>query len=407
MGRRAVRQAADTVVGQWSKSDGRIKVVTLVAWAGRYGGGERLAAGITKRLDPTQFSATLCLSRLPTGAGRSGGEGVDELASELRDAGVRLMSLSRTSRLQMLAWRPLLTLLRRERVDVLHSHMFGSNVSGVVLGRLAGVPAVVAHEHSWSYKGQPVRRFLDRELIARYSDAFVAVSREDRRRMIEVEGIAPESAVYIPNGVAASRPARSIDIRAELGIPPGSPVVGTVAGLRPVKALDVLIRAAALLAPYFPHLRVLIAGPGPQRSALEALIDEIGVGETVMLLGSRNDVPELLNVFDVAVCCSYSEGSPLSVMEYMEAGLPVVATRVGGVPDMIDDGVHGLLVEPGDPEGLAGSIGELLRDPVRRERVGQAARERRRTEFDVDIMVKRIERLYLDLLAAKRGARAG
>jgi glycosyltransferase involved in cell wall biosynthesis len=125
----------------------------------------------------------------------------------------------------------------------------------------------------------------------------------------------------------------------------------------------------------------------------------------VVLLGARTDVPEVLAALDVAVCASHWEGSPLSVMEYMASGLPIVATAVGGVPDLIEPGVHGLLVAPGDPVALAGAVARLLRDPAAARAMGRRARERQRREFDLGVMVRRLERLYVDLLAARRDGR--
>lgn len=384
----------------------RVGVVTLVTKPGTFGGGERIAADVTKRLDQERFSATLCMTRPPPDPNRPGGEGFPAFAEELEEAGVRLLVLPRRSRFDVLSWRPLHKLLRDERIEVLHSHMFGSNVSGVIMGRLAGVPAVVAHEHTWSFEGQPLRRFLDRELIARLSDAFVAVSSEDKRRMIEIEGIDPDDIVHIPNGVPATQPAEPKDLRPELGLGPDDVVVGSVGVLRPQKAFDVLIRAASVVRSRFPAVKFIIAGPGRQRESLEALIRELDLGEVVRLLGARTDVPDLLGAFDVAVCSSDFEGSPLSVMEYMEAGLPVVSTRVGGVPDLIEDGVHGHLVPPRDPEALATAIERLLPDRAARQRMGKAARERRLAEFEIDVMVRRVEALYEDLLEKKgRGHR--
>ncbi len=141
-------------------------------------------------------------------------------------------------------------------------------------------------------------------------------------------------------------------------------MIGTVSVLRAEKALPVLIRAAALLRERFGGLRVVIAGEGPERGHLEHLIGSLGLGETVSLLGRRLDIPDLLRVMDVAVCCSEFEGCPLSVLEYMEAGLPVVATRVGGLPELIDDRGNGLLVERDRPDALAAALSELLADPA-------------------------------------------
>ena len=376
----------------------RLRVLTLVDHLGASGGGERLAMEISKRLDRERFEAIHCASRWDP---ERAGPATQAAAEELRAAGVRAVGLGRGSPLAVWSWRPLVRLLRRERVDVLHSHKFGSNVWGVLMGRLARVPVIVAHEHTWSYEGQPLRRFLDRELIARGSSAFVAVSSEDRRRMIEVERIDPGDVTFVPNGIDALPDGDGPRVRAELGIDPGAPAIGAVAVLRPQKALDVLVRAAAELLPEHPGLRVLIAGEGPERERLESLAAELGVAEAVTLLGLRSDVPDVLAALDVAVVSSSFEGTPLAVLEYMDAGLPVVSTRVGGVPDLIDDGEHGLLVEPGDPAALASAIGALLRDPERARRMGRAGRERRRSEFTIDNTVRTLERMYLDLLAAR------
>jgi glycosyltransferase involved in cell wall biosynthesis len=376
--------------------DGKLRVVTLVDRLGT-GGAERLAIQTTTRLDPERFDRTLVASRDFDVAISK--QHVANALADLRAADVRVIGLNRTSARQVWAWWPLYRLLRRERVDVLHAHKFGSNLWGTIVGRLARVPVIVAHEHTWSYEGQPLRRLADRAVIARGSSAFVAVSREDQRRMIEIEHIRPEDTLFIPNGIPAPPPASGADVRAELGIAADAPLIGTVSVLRPQKALDVLLRASRILVEDFPGLRVLIAGEGDRREALEQLTDELGLGDTVMFLGVRTDVPDVLAALDVAVSSSDFEGSPLSVMEYMEAARPVVATRVGGIPDLIEDGEQGLVVEPQDPAGFAAAVAQLLRDPERARRMGERGRERRRTEFDIDVMVRRLEGLYEELRA--------
>jgi glycosyltransferase involved in cell wall biosynthesis len=215
--------------------------------------------------------------------------------------------------------------------------------------------------------------------------------------MIEVEGIDPEDVTFIPNGIPAPLPPSGADVRAELGIPANAPVIGTVSVMRPQKALDVLLRASRTLVDEFPALRVLIVGEGDMREALGALSAELGLDDNVMFLGVRTDVPDVLAALDIAVSSSDFEGSPLSVMEYMEAARPVVATRVGGVPDLIDDGVHGLLVPAQDPPAFAAAVAQLLHDPARAGEMGRRGQERRRAEFDIDVMVRRLEELYVSL----------
>lgn len=378
---------------------GKLNVLTMVDYLGQGGGGaELIAREVAMRLDGERFDRTFCVTRW------SEGDSTDsralETIAELGSAGVKFIGLHRSSALALRAWRPLVRTLKRERVHILHAHKHGSNAWGAVIGALAGVPVFVAHEHTWSFEGQPLRRVVDRELIGRRADAFVAVSSADRRRMIEVEGVPAEKVVLIPNGVAPVPPGSGRDVRSELGIAPGDPVIGTVCVLREQKALEVLIEAAAALAPRHPGLRVLIAGDGPERQRLEAAIERHGVAGTVTMLGSRSDVPDLIGAFDLGVCCSDFEGMPLSVIEYMEAGKAVVATSVGGLPDLIENGVHGMLVPPRDPGALACALDLLLCDPDRARRLGQNAAARRRAEFDIGVTVDRIARLYEELWAA-------
>ena len=377
----------------------RVHVVTLIDTLGIHGGAEAIALGIAERLDPERFQSTLCVSRGPLD-GDLGAAGIEGIA-EIEARGVRLFGLGRRGTADVWAWERLLRRLRRDQVDVLHAHKFGSNVWGTIVGRLARVPVVLAHEHSWEYKGRPLRRLLDRHLIARYADRLIAVSREDQRRMVEVEGIARERTLFVPNGIPASSGPTGHDLRAELGIAPDAPVIGSVGSLYPVKAFDVLIRATASLRKEHGSLHTVIAGGGTELEPLTRLARELGVDRCVHLLGARGDVPDILAAVDVAVCCSRSEGSPLSVMEYMQAGRAVVATAVGGVPDLIEPGAQGLLVPPEDPDALAAALAVLLGDPDLAHTMGDRARERQRMEFDIDVLVARLENLYLELLGAR------
>jgi glycosyltransferase involved in cell wall biosynthesis/CelD/BcsL family acetyltransferase involved in cellulose biosynthesis len=381
-----------------------MRVVLLIDGLSPHGGGERLAMQIALRLDPERFERTLCVSRWhPRDMERTG---VPAAIEELNESGVELMLLDRSSPRDLGAWRPLWQRMRSGQVDVLHAHKFGSNVWAAALGRTAGVPVVLTHEHNWSYEGQSLRRILDRQLIARRSDAFMAVSRENLRRMIEDERIDPARLMFIANGIPAVNGLAGGDLRPELGIGRDDPVIGTVAVLREEKAVHLLVRAAAQLVPEFPALKVVVAGDGPELAGLQSLAAELGVADAFRWLGMREDVPRVLGVLDVAVLSSIWEGSPLSVMEFMQAGKPVVATRVGGVPELVEHERTGLLVEPGDPAGLAGAIGRLLRDREFAAEAGRLGRERQQAEFDLDLMVRRLENVYTRLYDEKTGGKA-
>ncbi len=376
----------------------RIRVLILVDIPSLAGGGERLAVQTAARLNPDRFETTLCATRWDPDEEQH--DIVAPALAELREAGVEFLPLTRRSRADLRPWPELIRQIRRRRIDVLHAHKFGSNVWGATVGRLAGVPVIICHEHTWSYVGQPMRRMLDRRLIARASDAFLAVSSEDRRRMVEIEGIDPRDLLLMPNGISAGRPTGA-DLRVELGIASDAPVIGMVGRLYRQKAPGVLMQAVAKLIREFPRLQVLVAGDGPERARVAALAARLEIAGAVRLLGLRGDVPDILAALDVAVSSSDWEGTPLSVIEYMAAGLPTVATAVGGVTDLIVDGVHGRLVPPGEPVALADAVAELLRSPRLADEMGRRARERQRLEFDKEALVGRLERLYSELLAAR------
>jgi glycosyltransferase involved in cell wall biosynthesis len=358
------------------------------------GGGERLAALIAMRLDPERWRSILCTTRPSHG----------DLHEEVRRSHAGLLELDRGGRLDLLSWRKLVSFLRRERVDVVHAHKFGSNLWGTLCGTITRVPVVVAHEHTWSYVGQPLRRLLDRHVVGRFADAFLAVSREDARRMVEIEHVRPEKVRFVPIGIPEPPSAGPRDVRAELGIPREAPLIGTVCALRPQKALDVLLRAAAELRSDHPGLHVVIGGDGPEMPRLRALAAELGLSAALSLPGfwPEPEVPALLAALDVAVNSSDFEGSPLAVMEFMAAGKPVVATAVGGTPDLLVDGVHGLLVPPRDPHALAAALRRLFADPELRRAMGERGRERQRREFTLDALVGRLEELYEELLTGAR-----
>jgi glycosyltransferase involved in cell wall biosynthesis len=381
----------------------RTRVVTLVDLLSNHGGAERFALQVAMGLDSERFESILCVSRWPMSPELAALAPAGEQAiEELRQSGTRFLPLRRTRKVDPAAWIRLERFLRREHVEILHSHKFGSNLWGSLVARAARVPVVVAHEHTWSYEGQPLRRFIDREVVSRYADRFVAVSQADRRRMTDVEGIDPSRTGFIPIGILPSEVSLGDrHVRDELGIAPEVPVIGIVGILRPQKAHEVLLRALSQLTDEFPDIQLLIVGDGPRREPIEQLIDELRLRGNVRVLGLRSDVPEILREIDVAACSSDFEGSPLSVMEYMDASLPIVATAVGGIPDLIESGEHGLLVPPGDPTALAQALAEMLRDRPRAKAMGERARERRRTEFDLRTVIGRIEELYCELLARR------
>jgi glycosyltransferase involved in cell wall biosynthesis len=358
------------------------------------GGGERVAAQMVERLDPARFDRTFCVTR-PSAAA---------LLDELRAAGVRVLELDRGAQFDLRSWQPLIRLLRDERVHVLHSHKFGSNVWCALIARRVRVPVFVTHEHSWSFTDDRLRVALDRRLIASRADAMVAVSSADARRMIAVEQIPERKIRIIPNGILRPAFADPAVLRTELGLAPDLPIIGMVASLRPEKRVDLLLDAVQVVASSGRPFHVVIVGAGPLADELSAHAENIGVADRVSFLGYRPNGSELAAAFDIAVLASDREGTPLSLLEYMALGRAIVATAVGGIPEAIADERDGLLVEPGAAAQLAAAITRLLDAPEERLRLGSAAARRQAAEYDLDGTVHRIESLYVELLGDRAPA---
>ncbi len=354
------------------------------------GGAERLAMDLTRGTQPERFRRTICVTRR-----MAHGSQVYAAADipALREEGVEVLELDRVSRVDLWGWLRLIRYLRSEEVDVIHAHKFGSNVWAAVLGRLCGVPVIIAHEHTWSFEGQRLRRWLDRRIVARLSDVVIAVSEADRKRMVEIVGMPPERVVLIENGIRASPVGDGEAVRRSVGIVRDTPVLVSVSVLRPQKALDVMIHALAILRRSRPEVRLLIAGQG-DHEALSALVHELALEQAVTFLGFRRDVHNVLAAGDIAVSSSDFEGSPLAVMEYMAAGLPVVATAVGGVPRLVENERTGLLVPRRDPQALARALERLLDDRVLARAMGERGRERQQREFSFDATLREVQALY-------------
>lgn len=368
-----------------------MRILMLIEMVAREAGGaERFALGLAAELAKRDHEVVMCETRASS---------PEDLAS-LERAGVRVFSLGRRSRLQLWSFRPLWKLLREEEFDVLHAHMFGSNVWGVVFGRLARVPVVIAQEQTWSYEGEPVRKLID-GAIGRLATRFVAVSSADQARMISTEHVPAEKTEMIPNAYVPRPDGDQGDLRAELGLRPEVPVVGTAAVLRPQKALQVLLRAFAMLGASHPDARLVIGGDGPCRGELEDLARELGIAERTHFLGTREDIETVLAGFDVATMSSDFEGTPLFAVECMANGTPLVATDVGGLSDLVENERSALLVPRRDPEALAAGIERLLSDPALRKRLAEAAKPRA-AELSIERITDRFVSLYESLLAAAR-----
>jgi glycosyltransferase involved in cell wall biosynthesis len=362
----------------------RLKILYLIDFASSTGGAERFAIGLAARLPRDRFEPWLCSTR---GADAGG-------VAALADAGVPYINLDRgTNKRRVHRFAGLARLIRRHRFDILHTHKFGSNVWGSLIGRACRVPVIVAHEHSWSYEGEPLRAWLDGQVIGRLATRFVAVSTADGRRMVDREHVSAEKIVVIPTGYVPSATHPAVDLRDELGLAPQTPLIATAARCSPEKRLDVLLDAQVRVLASVPDAHLVIAGDGKSRTELERRADELGLDGQVHFLGQRTDVDAILRSADVAALASDREGSPLLMFECMATDTPLVATTVGGVPDVVEPGRTGILVPRRDPVALADGLVTLLTDPQRRAAIAAAAHDRL-AQFTIDAAAERFSTLY-------------
>jgi len=299
--------------------------------------------------------------------------------------------------------------MRRRRIDAVVTG--GTGGDKMFWGRLAGwfcdVPVICSALHS---TGLPDHVEFSNRLLAPVTDAFVAVARTHGEYLAAHEGCPAKKIVVVPNGVDVERfhprwP--DAELQRALGLSPSTPAVGIIAALRPEKNHEMFLAVAAMVRQRLPDARFLIVGDGPRREALEAMARRMNLAESVQFLGTRGDVPTLLALMDVVVLTSHMEANPISLLEALASEKPVVAPRVGSVPETVLDGRTGYLVAPGDAKAMADRVVELLTDRNRAESLGRAGREHVIAHGSVDRMVRGYEDMIEGIYAAKCGRGIG
>lgn len=292
------------------------------------------------------------------------------------------------------AWTGMLNFARwcrRERIAVVQTCDLYANIFGLPGAALAGVPVRIGSRRELNPDKTPGQIRLQR--LAYRAATKVVANSPAAAATLRDEGLSRESIAVIPNGLDPDAfPASDRPNRIERVI--------TVANLRPEKSHETLIEAAARLVPRYPRLRFQFTGAGPRRRELEALVAARGLSSHIEFLGHRDDVPALLAAADAYVLPSLSEAFPNGAIEAMAAGLPVIASAVGGLRDLIEDGKTGRLVPPGDAAALAGALERLILNPGEARALGAAARHAVRDTYSFDRMVAAFEQLYLTSLQA-------
>jgi glycosyltransferase involved in cell wall biosynthesis len=359
------------------------------------GGVERRRLSLAKLLDPSRYEQRI-MARGVMGS----------LPAELEAAGVPVDVLGGTRFVERRAVQRALQVAREFRPDIVHGAVFEGLAVALLAGRAVGARVVIeetSHPVNRSRAGHALFKSL-----ALASDACVAISPAVGQFLCEVGGMPRSRVVVIPNGVATPvvpDAARLAELRARLRIPDGAVVLGTVGRLvdDSHKRVSDLLRAMAMLRHEEPRVHLVVVGDGKERPGLERLAAELGVTEHVSFAGHSDDVGGFYGLMDIFALVSGREGFGLVVAEAMLCGLPVIATAVGGLLDIVVPEETGLLIPPAAPEQIARAIRALRSDPERRQRLGLAGQQRARERFGAQRYVRDVDAFYQELLARPRG----
>jgi glycosyltransferase involved in cell wall biosynthesis len=364
------------------------------------GGAESLVATFAEAARGTELELTVCALKTIDG---------NPIEKRLRPAGFDVVNLGARNLRDLGAFRRLVALIREREIDVVHSHLTYASIWGGLAAARARVPHV-ATLHTLPLQSQAsasdrVRQRILARVLSHHAFRVVAVSQAQADAWVDAGLVDGEKVSVIPNAVdvegAGDSPPAPHPAGGGIGRNAHSATVGTVAVLREGKGLDVLLRAFRDVRKAYDGAKLVIAGDGPLRAALEREANELGLGESVRWLGYRDDVQSVLASLDVFVHPTLRDALPTAVLEAMAAGVAVVASHAGGVPEIVEHESNGLLVEAGNEEALAAAIARLLNDENLRDRLAAAGRETVRERFGVGLWLERLSGTYRDAQAVR------
>jgi len=370
------------------------KKVLFVITKSNFGGAQRYVYDLASSLSKDRFEAVVAFGGTGTPGSSAG-----KLEAMLKKAGIRTIFIQNFARdififKEFLALFELMSLFRKEKPDIIHLNSSKAGGLGALAGRLTLIPNIVYTSHGWAYN-EPVSGVTK---LFRWTAALATVFL--CHKIISVSHFdmthAPLGikATAIHNGVAEFNFLPQGEARKELSerasVPDEAFIIGTIAELHPSKGLATLITSAVTL----EGTQIIIMGEGQLRASLEALIRKHGLESRVHLLGFIDNAPTLLKAFDVFVLPSQKEGLGYVLLEAGSAGLPVIATTVGGIPEIIDDGISGTLITPNDPTGLAKAIQELIENPNTRRSYGETLQSKVARDFSLAEMVEKTVHIY-------------
>jgi glycosyltransferase involved in cell wall biosynthesis len=395
-------------------ADEPVRILRLIARL-NMGGPALHVAYLTRGLDKRGYETTLGAGSLARGEG--------SMAFVAEELGVEVHSVPQLHRevspvLDPVSVGRVARLIREVRPHILHTHTAKAGAIGRSAAVLAGDarPPIVVHTfHGHVLRGyfDPVRTAVYREVersLARVTTRLVAVSPEVRDELVELDVAPAEKFSVIRLGIdldsrIVDPGSDGLDLRRALGVPEDTFVVGWIGRMTAIKHLPDVLAAFARLRERGVDARLCLVGDGPDREEIEQRAYELGIARFTLYLGYQRDIAPYYGLFDALLLPSGNEGTPVVAIESLAAGTPVVATRVGGVPDVVAEGVDGFLAGVGDVDGLAAALEKLARDPALRGKMGHAGRERTLPRYRVERLVDDVDELYRELLA-ERGLQA-
>ena len=372
------------------KADTKTRIMFITPCFG-YGGLERVLIDILSNLDRSRFNPFFCSLLDP----------VEEMYRKLERLDVPSTVLGKGEGISWSLVFRLARLLHRKRIDLVNTHDIGATLYGAPAARLAGIELIVHTDHSQILtinRLMPVYRWIMQHLVIRT----ITVSMDLEDYLVKEIMVDRSKIVTIPNGIDSSRftiDRDSTPLRNELGIPVDSLVIGTIGRLTEQKGTSYLIDAFADLSKRVSNASLVIVGDGELRGDLKHRAEGTGAGDRIFFTGIRDDVPDLLRMFDVFVLSSLWEGQPITIMEAMAAGKPIVATDVGGNGEILRSGDFGLLVPAGDAGKISTAVTSLLTDRPMAGDLGERARQQAVSNLDSYSMTKRYEAVFKSMIS--------
>jgi glycosyltransferase involved in cell wall biosynthesis len=357
------------------------------------GGAERIVVSLAKGVNKSSFNPIICCLNYK---GR--------LADEAEKAGIRVIELHKRPKIDLTIIPKLIKVIKENKIHIVHTHLWTADFWGRITAKLAGVPIIISTAHNVDHWKPKIFLFAD-NIFSCFTDKIIAVSNEVKEFYVKKVKINPEKIKTIYNGIDIlkfNKPKSNLsELRKELGLNDKHKILGIIGRLVEQKGHIYFLKMLKIIKIRHPEIKALVVGNGQLREKLKAKTKELALSENVIFTGIRKDIPEIMGLIDILVLSSAYEGMPVVALEAMASGKPIVATAVGGNPEVVEDGKNGFLVTPYNPEALAEKVLYLLENREAAEEMGKNCFAKAEAQFSLVSMIKETENIYKDLCAQK------